>query len=80
MHLAVLIALGHYKDFFYGFSTFLKLEGSNGSGSEVPRLGPIKIHALNRICGNNFVLGKLTVQKPKLTLDFSRAWLILKLL
>ena len=33
-----------------------------------------------RECGNNFVSGKPTVQKPKLTLDFSGAWLILKLL
>ena len=34
----------------------------------------------SRICGNHFVSGKLTVYTSKLTLDFSRARLILKLL
>ena len=46
--------------------------------SEAPRLGPIKI--LKRICCDNFLSSKLTVHKPKLMLDFSLAWLVLKLL
>ena len=47
-------------------------------GSEAPRLGPIE--TLERICGDYFVSGKLTVHEPTLTLDFSRARLILKVL
>ena len=47
-------------------------------GSEAPRLGLIEM--LGRICGDYFLSGKLAVQERKLTLDFSRAWLILKVL
>ena len=46
--------------------------------SEAPRLGPIEI--LEKICGDCFVSGKRMVQMPELTLDFTRAQLILKLL
>ena len=47
-------------------------------GSEAPRLGLIEI--LQGISGDSFASGKPTVQKTKLTLDFSRARLMLKLL
>ena len=47
-------------------------------GSEAPRLGLIEI--LQGISGDSFASGRPTVQKPKLTLDFSRARLMLKLL
>ena len=43
--------------------------------SEAPRLGPIEI--LEGIRGDYFVSGKRIVQKPELTLDFSRARLML---
>ena len=46
--------------------------------SEAPRLGPIEI--LERTCGDYFVSGKQIVPKPELTLEFSRARLILELL
>ena len=46
--------------------------------SVAPRLGPIEI--LEGLCGDYFISGKRIVQMTKLTLDFSRAGLMLKLL
>ena len=48
------------------------------SASEAPKLGTIKI--LEGMCSDYFLSGKKIVQKPELTLDFSPARLILKLL
>ena len=58
-----------------GFPTFLGYKKAMDHASESPRLDLIKI--LERICGDYFVSGKRIVQKLELTLDLSRARLIL---
>ena len=58
-----------------GFQHFRGLKEALDCGSEAPRLDPIEI--LERICGDYFVSGKLTVQKPKLNARFQPCELIL---